>query len=70
MQFISGTRDDLADLKLLQTTIDALKDANLHTLETANHSYVILKRTRTNPQDVFDELAGVTDQFISSVLDS
>ena len=69
MQFISGTRDDLADLKLLQTTIDSLKNAQLHTLETANHSYAILKRTRTNPQDVFDELAGVTDQFVSSVLD-
>ncbi|THI86105.1 MAG: alpha/beta hydrolase, partial [Nitrospira sp. CG24A] len=34
--------------------------ATLHLLDTADHSYKILKKTRTSDEDVFVEMARVT----------
>lgn len=60
MLFLSGTRDALADLDLLQPVVKKLgKSASLHQLETADHSFKILKRTRTSTEDVFAEMARV-----------
>lgn len=62
MLFLSGTRDTLAQRPLLQAVCDPLKDrATLHWLDTADHGYKILKRTRQSDEDVFVEMArGVT----------
>jgi len=61
MLFLSGTRDELATLDLMEPTIGKLGErATLHLLETANHSYKILKKTRPSPEDVFTEMARVT----------
>ncbi len=61
MLFLSGTRDALADLDLLKPVVKNLgKSASLHLLETADHSFKILKRTRTSTEDVFAETARVT----------
>lgn len=58
MLFLSGTRDELATLDLLKPTIKQLgKRAKLHLLDTANHSYKVLKKTRASTEDVFDEMA-------------
>ena len=66
MLFLSGTRDQLASLDLLQPLLKTLKRrATLHLLETANHSYKILKRTRTSAEDIFDEMARVTEEWIA-----
>ena len=60
MLFLSGTRDKLADLKLLQPVCESLHDrATLHLLDTADHGYKILKRTRQSKEDVFVEMARV-----------
>ncbi|SIO65235.1 hypothetical protein SAMN05444166_7633 [Singulisphaera sp. GP187] len=60
MLFLSGTRDDLADMSLLRSTCAKLGDrATLHTLDTADHGYKILKRTRTSAEDIFVEMARV-----------
>jgi hypothetical protein len=60
MLFLSGTRDKLAYLDLLQPVVKKLgQRAKLHLLETADHSYAVLKRTRTNPENVFAEMARV-----------
>jgi len=65
MLFLSGTRDELATLDLLEPTIKKLgKQAKLHLLDTANHSYKILKKTRTSPEDVFDEMARAASDWI------
>jgi predicted alpha/beta-hydrolase family hydrolase len=64
MLFLSGTRDQLADRRLLEQVVAALPAAQLHWLETADHGYRVLKRTRTGSEDVFDEMAGVTREFI------
>jgi predicted alpha/beta-hydrolase family hydrolase len=61
MLFLSGTRDELATLDLLEPTIEQLgKGATLHLLDTANHSYKVLKKTGTSSEDVFTEMARVT----------
>lgn len=61
MRFLSGTRDALAELDLLKPVIKNLgEQAKLHLLDTADHSYKILKKTRTSDEDVFVEMARVT----------
>jgi predicted alpha/beta-hydrolase family hydrolase len=57
MLFLQGTRDDLADLTLLEQVLHPLGDrATLHVVDGADHSFHVLKRSgRTNP-DVMDEL--------------
>jgi len=58
MLFLSGTRDELATLDLLQPVVKGLgKKATLHLIDTANHSYKVLKKTRTSDEDVFVEMA-------------
>jgi len=61
MLFLSGTRDALAELDLLEPVVKNLgKQATLHLVDTADHSFKILKRSRTRDEDVFVELARAT----------
>jgi predicted alpha/beta-hydrolase family hydrolase len=57
MLFLTGTRDELADLELFRPVVERLPTATLHLLETANHGYKVLKKTRVDPRDVFTEMA-------------
>lgn len=58
MLFLSGTRDPLARMDLLQTVVAKLgKRATLHLLDTADHGFRILKRSRQSDDDVFVEMA-------------
>jgi predicted alpha/beta-hydrolase family hydrolase len=64
MLFLSGTRDELADLNLLKPVCKKLgKRAKLHLLETADHSYRILKRMRKHDEDVFIEMGRVVREW-------
>jgi uncharacterized protein len=66
MLFLSGTRDELADLELLKPVCERLgKRATLHTLDTADHGYKILKKSRTSEEDVFVEMARVVREWAS-----
>ena len=68
MLFLSGTRDDLATLELLEPTCRKLgANAVLHLLDTADHGFRILKRTRSSEEDVFVEMARVTRQWASGL---
>jgi predicted alpha/beta-hydrolase family hydrolase len=67
MLFLSGTRDDLARSDVLEDVVRELPHAQLHWLETGNHSYVVLKRTRTNPQPIFEEMADAARAFVDEV---
>lgn len=63
--FLSGSRDELATLDLLEPTIAKLGNtATLHLLDTANHSYKVLKKTRISTEDVFDEMARAAREWI------
>jgi predicted alpha/beta-hydrolase family hydrolase len=64
MLFLSGTRDELADRTLLEDVTAKLSAAHLHWLDTANHGYHVLKRSRASSEDVFDEMARVTREFV------
>jgi len=68
MLFMSGTRDALAEGKLLEDLVESLPQARLHKLDTADHSYKILKRTRRTEQDVFAEMADVAAAFVATVI--
>lgn len=68
MLFLSGTRDDLADMDLLKQVCDRLKKlATLHPLDTANHGFRTLKRSRASEEDVFVEMARVVREWVSSL---
>src|SRR4051812_48369324 len=68
MLFLSGTRDELADLDLLRPVCKKLgKRATLHTLDTADHGYKVLKRSRTSDEDVFVEMARVARDWAASL---
>jgi len=66
MLFLSGTRDELADLQLLQSVCKKLgKHATLHLLETADHGFRTLKRSRKSEEDVFVEMARIAREWTS-----
>jgi len=68
MLFLSGSRDDLADSDLLVEVVGDLNDkTRIHWLETANHGYVVLKRSRQNPLLVFEEMAHQARRFVDEV---
>jgi len=58
MLFLQGTRDTLADLKLLRPLCAKLGSrATLHIIETADHSFHGLKRSGRSDAEVLRELA-------------
>ena len=58
MLFLQGTRDTFADLKLLRPVCAKLGSrATLHVIETADHSFHVLKSTRKSDTEVLHELA-------------
>jgi uncharacterized protein len=66
MLFLSGTRDALAELDLLEPVVEKLgQRATLHLLDTADHSFKVLKKTRKSDEDVFVEMARVTAEWAS-----
>jgi predicted alpha/beta-hydrolase family hydrolase len=68
MLFLSGTRDELAELKLLEGVCERLGErATLHLLDTADHGYRILKRARTSEEDVFDEIARTAQSWAAGL---
>jgi len=61
MLFLQGTRDTLADLKLLRPICaDLGSRATLHIIETADHSFHVLKSAGKSDPDVLRELAQAT----------
>lgn len=70
MQFLSGTRDALAQPELLSGVVEELAPrAHLHWLDTADHSYRTLKRQRAAEEGVFAEMARVIAAFIEAQAD-
>ena len=67
MLFLSGTRDKLAVLDLLEPVCEKLGDkATLHLLDTADHGFKVLKRRKTE-EDVFVEMARVLSEWIETL---
>ena len=67
MLFLSGTRDKLAVLDLLEPVCKKLGDkATLHLLDTADHGFKVLKRRNTE-EDVFVEMARVISEWVETL---
>ena len=57
MLFLQGTRDDLADLTLLEPIVDKLgARATLKRIDGADHSFHVLARSGRNDREVMEEL--------------
>jgi predicted alpha/beta-hydrolase family hydrolase len=68
MLFLSGTRDELAEMDLLRPVCEKFGGrATLHVLDTADHGYKVLKKSRTSPEDVFAEMARVVRDWASKL---
>jgi predicted alpha/beta-hydrolase family hydrolase len=68
MLFLSGTRDELADMKLLRPVCEGLgRRAKLHAVDTADHGYKVRKRDRASEEDVFAEMARVVREWASKL---
>lgn len=68
MLFLQGTRDTLADLKLLKPVCKKLgKRATLHIVNGADHSFNILKSSDRTNGDVLEELAHQTASWSDSL---
>jgi uncharacterized protein len=68
MLFLSGTRDELADLKLLKGVCERLGETvTLHLLDTADHGFKVLKKTRNSKEDVYDEMAKTAQSWVAGL---
>lgn len=66
MLFLSGTRDGMANAELLNE-VAARVGATVHWLDTGDHGYKVLKRTRKRPDDIFDEMAGYASAWLADL---
>lgn len=70
MLFFQGTRDTLAEMKLIQPVTKLLvRKATLHIVDGADHSFHVLKSSGRNGDEVLHEIASRTDQWMSLIAD-
>jgi predicted alpha/beta-hydrolase family hydrolase len=68
MLFLQGTRDTLADLRLLRPVCAKLGSrATLHIIEKADHSFHVLKTSGRNDAEVLRELAETTVSWAEGI---
>jgi predicted alpha/beta-hydrolase family hydrolase len=68
MLFLQGTRDELADLSLLRPICTKLGSlATLLVIETADHSFHVLKRSGANDNAVLQQLARTVESWAEQI---
>ncbi len=68
MLFLQGTRDELADLSLLQPLVATLGDrATLHLVADADHSFHVLARSGRNDVQVRGEMLAAFAAWTESI---
>ena len=65
MLFLQGTRDALADLKLLKPIVKRLTMATMDIIEGADHSFHVPKSSGRTDDDILEELAGIVKDWTS-----
>ncbi len=69
MLFLQGTRDDFADLALLEPVCRRLNTrATLHIIEGADHSFRVGKRAGRSEVEILAELAQAVDAWSRTIL--
>jgi predicted alpha/beta-hydrolase family hydrolase len=68
MLFLQGTRDTLADIKLLEPIVRKLGAlARLHIIESADHGFHVLKRSGKTDESVLTELVETTAAWAGKI---
>jgi hypothetical protein len=68
MLFLQGTRDALADLTLLRPVCGIVGPrATLHVVETADHSFHVLKSSGRTDEQVLRELAQTAASWAEAI---
>lgn len=68
MLFLQGTRDELADLTLLEPLVERLGTiATLKKIQGADHSFHVLARSGRNDREVLEELAETTARWVAAL---
>ena len=68
MLFLQGTRDEFAELPLLEPVVRALGPrATLHLVDGANHSFAVPKSSGRSGADVLDELANALSRWAGAL---
>jgi predicted alpha/beta-hydrolase family hydrolase len=68
MLFVQGTRDSLAELKLLEPVVKSLgPSASLHRVKEADHSFHVPARSGRNDREVMTEILDALAGWISAV---
>jgi uncharacterized protein len=68
MLFLQGTRDQFADLELLRPVCQGLgQRATLHVVDTADHSFHVLKRSGRTDAEVLRDLAHTAASWAEAV---
>jgi predicted alpha/beta-hydrolase family hydrolase len=68
MLFLQGTRDDLADLTLLEPIVDKLGTrATIKCIDGADHSFHVLARSGRNDREVMEELADAIASWVATI---
>jgi len=66
--FVSGTRDSLASQDALGAAVKAVKGpVTMHWLESADHGYRPKKSSGRTPEDVAEEVAGVSTAWVQAL---
>ncbi len=69
MLFVQGTRDSLAELKLLEPVVKGLgPSASLHLVKEADHSFHVPARSGRNDREVMNEVLDMFAAWIGAVL--
>ena len=68
MLFLQGTRDNLAEVALLEPVVRALgPSAKLHLVDGADHSFHVLARSGRHDRDVMNDILDAFASWISSI---
>jgi predicted alpha/beta-hydrolase family hydrolase len=66
--FLQGSRDNLAELKLLEPVVKSLgPSASLHVVEAADHSFHVPARSGRNDREVMDEILDTFAAWIGAI---
>ena len=68
MLFLQGTRDSLAELKLLEPVVKSLgPSATLHRVEAADHSFHVPARSGRNDREVMNEILDAFAAWVGEI---
>jgi predicted alpha/beta-hydrolase family hydrolase len=68
MLFVQGTRDNLAELRLLEPVVDRFGPlATLHRVNEADHSFHVLARSGRNDREVMEEILDAFAAWVGGI---